>query len=104
MPTGQRYTIERKNNTKGYYKRNCQWATYKAQGRNKRNNRLVTYRGKTQPLSAWAEQVGVSYSALKIRLRSGWPVKTALTTPVPAGHLHTRTGAFALGRGKREAA
>ena len=29
-------TLDRKNNDKGYYKRNCHWATYEQQAANKR--------------------------------------------------------------------
>lgn len=32
------YTLDRKNNELGYSKDNCQWATYKAQANNRRNN------------------------------------------------------------------
>lgn len=101
MPkNGRRYTIERDNNSKGYSPSNCRWATYKEQGRNKRNNHLITYKYKTQSLAAWAEEMRLPYGALKIRLRLGWPVREALTTPVPAPHrVDPTTGQFARGRG-----
>ena len=34
-----RRTLDRKNNGKGYYKRNCRWATYKEQASNRRPRR-----------------------------------------------------------------
>lgn len=76
-------TIERKNNKKGYYKENCKWATSKEQNRNSRNNRLETYKGKTQCLAAWAEEYDIIYNTLWDRLyRYGWSIEKALTTPV----------------------
>lgn len=61
---------------------NCQWATDKEQGRNKRNNRLITFDGRTQPLSAWAEERGMDPITLAARLRDGHSVEVALTAPV----------------------
>jgi hypothetical protein len=95
-----RYTLERIRNAEGYRPGNCCWATYKQQGRNKRNNHLITYKRRTQSLAAWAEEFGLSYGVLKIRLRLGWPIKTALTTPSPAPHrLDPATDKFGRGRG-----
>lgn len=100
MPTGARYTIERVKNHLGYSPSNCCWATYKEQSRNKRNNHLITYKRKTQTLAAWAEEYRLSYGTLKIRLRLGWPIKIALTTPTPAPHrVDPATGKFSRGRG-----
>jgi hypothetical protein len=38
---GKGWTLERKKNNKGYSKPNCEWASYTAQARNRRNNRLT---------------------------------------------------------------
>jgi len=76
------YTLERRDNDKGYSKGNCYWATMKAQSVNKRTNRIVEFRGKRQTLSQWAEELGVSWSNLRQRARLGWSVEKMLTTPV----------------------
>lgn len=100
---GVRYTVERKNNNRGYTPGNCVWATPTEQARNKRNNHLVTYKRRTQTLAAWAEETGLPYGALKIRLRAGWPVSLALTTPSPAPHLRdANNNKFVHGRGHRQ--
>lgn len=61
-------TIERVNNSLGYVKSNCVWATQTTQGRNKRNNKLVEFEGKIQCVSAWAEELGIGYQCLWSRL------------------------------------
>lgn len=76
------HTIERKDNTKGYYPDNCCWATKGEQARNRSNNRMLTYEGKTQCLKDWAEEKGLTRQCLESRLGSGWSVERALSTPL----------------------
>ena len=45
----------------------------------RRHNQPYTVRGKTQTLSAWANDLGVTTHALKARLKSGMPVEQALS-------------------------
>lgn len=73
--------IDRIDNDKGYEPGNCKWSTRKEQGRNKRNNVLLTLNGVTRTLPEWAEITGIGYDALKQRVRSGWTDERALTTP-----------------------
>lgn len=79
-PPSSRHTIERKDNMTGYCPSNCEWATRTAQGRNKRTNRLIEFNGKTQCISAWAEQIGLPVHTIHSRLRYGWDIARALTT------------------------
>lgn len=74
--------IDRINNNGGYDKKNCRWTTPKQNGRNRQNNRLITFNYKTQCLSAWAEQLNIHEETLRTRLNHNWPVAKALTTPV----------------------
>lgn len=80
-PPTKDHSIDRIKNDKGYCKSNCQWATRKDQGRNKRNNHLIAHEGRTQCLSAWAEELGMGSSLLRYRLKH-WSVEKAFTTPV----------------------
>ena len=73
------YTIDRIDNEQGYARTNCRWATFYQQSRNKRNNRNITFNGETHCLQDWGRIVGVSPGVIWHRLRSGWPVKEALT-------------------------
>lgn len=76
-----RHTLERKNNDRGYSKRNCTWATRHAQHRNTRSNVWVTYRGRRMILADWSRKLGIHYLTLRQRLQR-WGVARAFTTPV----------------------
>lgn len=65
----KRTTLDRKDNNKGYYPENCQWADAKKQNRNRSNNRLLTYNNEIMCMSAWAEKLGKDRYWLKNQLR-----------------------------------
>lgn len=75
-------TLERLDNSLGYFPSNCVWADGKAQGRNRRTNVVVEYDGRSQCLSAWAEELGMSRECLYQRLKRGWSIERSLTEPV----------------------
>lgn len=68
---------------------NVRWATRVEQGRNKRNNRLVTSGGETASLAEWAARVGLRPGTIRMRLERGWPVERALGLPA---HAHAPAG------------
>lgn len=73
-------SLERKNNDKGYSPENCKWATTAEQNRNKRDNRFLTFRGRTQCIKDWAKEIGLTDKGLAHRIDAGWSVEEALTT------------------------
>lgn len=73
-----KYTLDRIDNSGPYYKDNCQWATRTQQARNTRKNRIITFQGRSQCLSAWAKELGLSPNGLRKRLRR-WPLDKALS-------------------------
>jgi hypothetical protein len=75
-------TIEREDNNAGYNPDNCKWATYKEQNKNKRTNLELTYKNRTQCLSAWSKEKNINYTTIYERLSRGWSIKKALETPV----------------------
>lgn len=48
-------SIDRVDNSKGYYKENCRWANNKEQMRNTRKTIFLTYNNETRCLNEWAE-------------------------------------------------
>ncbi len=77
------HQIDRINNNKGYYKENCRWVTARINSRNRRNNHLITHKGKTQCIVDWASECDIKRSTLWARLHLyGWSVEKALTTSV----------------------
>jgi len=75
------YQLDRINNNKGYGPGNVRWATPRRNCRNRTSNVLITWQGKTQCIADWADETGISYTALKQRFRNGWSADRALTTP-----------------------
>ena len=71
-------TLDRRNNNGNYCPENCRWASVKEQGRNKRNNVVMTYKGKTLCLVEWAEIIKINPITLRNRLYKGWGVEKVL--------------------------
>ena len=74
-------TIDRIDSTKGYCPENCRWVNRKVQNNNTSRNHFLSYKGKTQTLAQWAEEININYACLKSRINMGWSVEKALTTP-----------------------
>lgn len=77
-----RHSLDRVDNDKGYSPENCRWTTAKTQNRNHRGNVMLTYDGRTQCIAAWAEETGIGFNTIRLRIKNhGWSVERALTTP-----------------------
>lgn len=76
-PPGDEYTIDRIDNSKGYEPGNVRWVLMPEQHRNQRNCRWIEHNGKTQLLSDWARDLGVTTSTLHARIKK-WGIPKSL--------------------------
>jgi hypothetical protein len=75
-------TLDRIDNDGHYEPGNLRWATRAEQQRNRSDNVLITFNGKSQILADWSQELGLSYDLLRNRiLRRNWTVERAFTTP-----------------------
>lgn len=63
------HEIDRKDNNLGYSPDNCRWVLHKANTRNRRSNKMITYKGITKCLAQWAEDLDIDRKALAMRLK-----------------------------------
>jgi len=81
-PRPEGMSLDRIDVNRGYEPENCRWATVKEQNRNKTNGTQVTFNGQTRSVTEWGEMLGISRLVIFGRLKLGWSVERALTTPV----------------------
>lgn len=74
-------SLERIDVNGNYCKKNCKWIPINKQGLNKRNNRIIKYNGKSQPLSQWSKEIGIKMGTLHWRICvAKWPLEKALSS------------------------
>jgi hypothetical protein len=84
-----KHSIERVDNDGPYSPTNCIWATRAIQSRNTRRTLRLTLNGETLCLKDWAQRFGLEYETLRGRIKKGWGIETALTTPPGSKPLKT---------------
>ena len=61
----------------------CRWCGSRNWNRqDKRKKHLITSKGKTQRISAWAKETGISKQTIQARLRLGWSEQDAVSITV----------------------
>lgn len=78
----KKHSIDRINNSIGYYPGNVRWATSKEQNRNYSQNRIVEYNGERKSITEWAECKNIKRYLIYHRLDAGWSIEDALNTSV----------------------
>lgn len=82
-PRPEGSSLERINNSKGYSKDNCKWATPKEQANNTRSNRRISIFGKEITLTEASSISGLSVQTLSWRLgKLKMTPEEAMTTPL----------------------
>lgn len=82
FPPSLKHTIDRIDGTKGYSPENCRWATYFEQNRNRCNTVWLTCNGETLHITEWKKRLGSKSNTIEQRLKRGWTVSDAVTTPL----------------------
>ncbi len=78
-----RHSVNRINNNGHYELGNIEWSLSKPQGRNKRNNVLLTAFGETLCMAEWAERTNMTWKTLKHRVSTlKWCTECAVTLPL----------------------
>jgi hypothetical protein len=76
------HSLDRYPNQKGNYEPgNVRWATAREQAQNTSKNIVVEHAGERLVLSELARRYGLPHGVLNSRLRKGWPLPKALSTP-----------------------
>lgn len=75
----RQHSLERIDNDGHYEIGNVKWATSKEQARNRRTNRILTWRGKSQSVADWGDELHLQVGVIHRRLFYGWTVERALS-------------------------
>lgn len=87
-----KWSIDRIDNTVGYFKGNCRWATAEQQVRNRSNTRWVNTEDGRIPLAEALEKYNIPEPVFSARIRYGWAVDRALKTPVASRKKRNNNG------------
>ena len=71
-------SIDRIDNTKGYFKENCRWATQAEQNRNRSTNVILNFDGKTMCAVDWASHLGIHRDTIRRRIKRGLTIDEIL--------------------------
>lgn len=71
-------SLDRIDNSKGYFPDNCRWIPLGRQASNQTTNRKLTYNNRTETLADWSRITGLNHSTIWSRLDRGETIGQAL--------------------------
>lgn len=74
-PPTDKHVLNRKNTNKGWRLSNLRWTTRQGVGRGQRTTIQIKYKGKTQCLTEWCEELNISYWTARRQYNQGYKIK-----------------------------
>jgi hypothetical protein len=78
----EKMTLGRIDNDGDYCKSNCRWETNAQQAGNTSQTKYLTYKEETLSLAEWGRRLNGNPDSVAKRIRRGWTVEQAITTPI----------------------
>lgn len=76
------HSLGRINNDGNYEHGNVRWESKKEQQNNMRGNRILEYKGRSQTITQWAEELNLNRTYISHRLARGWSVEESIEIPI----------------------
>lgn len=75
-------TLHRKDDSKGYEPGNVVWADWHTQNSESAHAKILSIAGISKTISDWCRTYGIKPGAFYVRLKCGWTIEEALSTPI----------------------
>jgi hypothetical protein len=80
-------SLDRTDVNGNYEPKNCRWIPMRLQNANRRNNRVIEYKGEKKTIVEWSRHLGINRTTLRMRLDVyGYSVEEALKERVTYNH------------------
>lgn len=76
-----KHSIGRMDNNGNYEPNNVEWQLPIQQMNNKSNNHFIVFNNQKKTIAQWSREFNINAPTIRHRIKAGWPVEKALTTP-----------------------